>query len=715
MIPDPTLEREGAGKKRGGVRLPRQPRSLAVVFFGTTEQRVEAVAVAIIILAGLGYWTYTGVKESLEGVRTASLRTVLESKVAALDVWAGTKRVEAERWAGDPAVVDPVRRLHAAARAGATREALWASPERERVVKALAPFFADRENVAANVVDREGRILATRVEEYGGRRVGASTLADLAPVFRGQGRLISPRPEAERVPRARAHEFPRPIVWFAAPVRDADGQVIAALELGTYADTRFAGILGFSGLVDASATADAYAFDDSGLLLTEPRHAAALRGAGVLPEGARGAAFGVKLRDPGRDLTQGEPRPDDLDERPLTMVVERAIRSRSDADPRSRHGVLLEPHRNYVGRDVISAWQWLPAYDIGVAVEVDTEEAYAPLRYLTIAVQIIFAMLVLAVAVALASTFSVASMRRETRQLGQYRLEAQIAEGGQATVHRAFHALLRRPTAVKILKRHLATDELVARFEREVQLASSLVHPATVEIFDYGRTRDGTFFYVMEYIDGITLAELLEKDGPQPVPRVAHILKQVCESLREAHGKGFVHRDIKPGNVMLCERGGVADVVKVLDFGLIKDIYATDTRDITQYATVLGTPLFMAPERLRDPADADARADIYAVGAVAFLLLTGKRVFEAPNDLELKRQILEVEAPRVTQATDRPVPKALDDLVARCLAKDRADRPQHVDELIAVCAQLLREHPWTQDAAARWWQDFYAGREAAAT
>jgi serine/threonine-protein kinase len=364
---------------------------------------------------------------------------------------------------------------------------------------------------------------------------------------------------------------------------------------------------------------------------------------------------------------------------------------------------------------VISAWQWLPAYDIGVAVEVDTEEAYAPLRYLTVAVQVLFAMLVLAVGVALASTFSVASMRRETRQLGQYRLEKQIAEGGQATVHRAFHALLRRPTAVKILKRHLATDELIARFEREVQLASSLVHPATVEIFDYGRTRDGTFFYVMEYIDGITLAELLEKDGPQPVPRVAHIVKQVCESLREAHGKGFVHRDIKPGNVMLCERGGVADVVKVLDFGLIKDIYATDTRDITQYATVLGTPLFMAPERIRDPADADARADVYAVGAVAFLLLAGKRVFEAPNDVELKRLILEVDAPRVTRATDRPIPEVLDDLVARCLAKDRADRPQRVDELIAVCAQLLREHPWTQDAAARWWQDYYAGREAAAT
>jgi serine/threonine-protein kinase len=708
-----TLEKRAEESDRG-FRLPRQRRPLAVVFFGTTEQRVEAVALAIIILAGLGYWTYTGVKESLEAVRTASLRTVLEAKVGALDVWVGTKRAEAERWAADPAVVEPVRRLHAAARAGAGREALWASPERERFVRALAPFFADRENVAANVVDREGRILATRVEEHEGQLVGASTLADLAPVFKGQARLISPRPEAERVPRARGHEFARPIVWFAAPLRDADGAVIAALELGTYADTRFAGILGLAGLGDAAGGPDAYAFDDSGLLLTEPRHAAVLRDAGVIPAGASGAAFGVRLRDPGRELTPGDGRPGDLDERPLTAIVERAIVSRSHADPRARQGVILEPYRSYTGQSVIGAWQWLAAYDLGIAIEVPVAEAYAPIRYLTTAFYIVFAMLVVAVAVALASTFSVAHLSRDARQVGPYRLEEQIAEGGMAYVYRAVHALLKRPTAIKILKSHLATDELIARFEREVRLASRLEHPSTVEIFDYGRARGGTFYYAMEYVDGITLDQLLARDGPQPVPRVAHILKQVCESLREAHGKGLVHRDVKPGNIMLCERGGESDVVKVLDFGLIKDVRATDTRDITQYARLLGTPLFMAPERIRDPADADARADIYAVGAVAFMLLTGERVFDAPNELELARQITELEAPRLARVARQPIPAALDELVARCLAKDRADRPQRVDELVAAFAQLLREQPWSQDAAARWWQDFNAAREAAA-
>ena len=710
MLPEPTVERRDPDAPKG---LPRQRRSLAVVFFGTTEQRVEAVAIAVLILGGLGYWTYTGVKRSLEEVRTASLRAVLESKVDALRVWAGTKRAEAERWAADPEVGEAVRRLEAQSRAGAKREALWASPARVQFVNALAPFFVDRDSVAINAVDREGRIIATRVESHIGARVGPSVLADLAPVFKGETRFISPRPERERIPEVGRSAYDRPIAWFASPVRASDGRIIAALELGLYADTRFAGLFGLGWLTESESTVEGYAFDESGLLLTKARYFLQLRDAGLLPPGATTAAFNVRLRDPGVELMRGELPPPDLGARALTPLVERAIASRTDADSRAHEGVLLEPYRNYVGLEVIGAWRWLPEYDMGIAVEVSRDEAYAPIRYLTVAFQVVFAMLVIAVAVALGSTFSVAQLRREERQLGVYRLEGKIDEGGMATVHRAVHALLRRPTALKILKPHLATDELIARFEREVQLASRLEHPSTIEIFDYGRTRDGTFFYAMEYIDGITLAKLVDQDGAQAVSRVAHILKQVCESLREAHAKGLIHRDIKPANVMLCERGGESDVVKVLDFGLIKDVRATDTRDITQYARLLGTPTYMAPERIRNPSEAAPTVDVYAVGALAFYLLTGKRVFDAPNELELARQVLEVEAPRVSAAAKQPVPKAIDDLVARCLAKDAADRPQRVEELIAVFAAALQAHPWTQEAAARWWHDFRGGQEAA--
>ena len=715
MSSDPTIERR-APEAPGVRKAPaRQRRSLAVVFFGTTGQRVEAVAIAVLILAGVGYWTYTGIKRSIEVASTASLRAVLESKVDALELWVATKRAEVERWAADPEVVESVRRLDAVSRAGAARETLWASSARTLFVKTLAPFFADRDSVAINAVDRDGRILATRVEPHIGVRVGPSVLADLAPVFKGESRFVSPRPESERIPEVKKSAYTRPIVWFAAPVRAPDGRVIAALELGIYAEARFTSIFGLSWLTDSESTVDAYAFDDAGLLLTKSRYFPQLSAAGMLPPDANTAAFNLRLRDPGTDLTERLARPDDLDERPLTTLVTRAIESRSATDSGARDGVLLEPYRNYFGREVIGAWRWLPEYDIGIAVEVARDEAYAPMRYLTTAFFAIFALLVAAVAVALGQTFSVAELGREVRQLGQYRLEAKIEEGGMATVHRAVHALLKRPTAIKILKPHLATDELIARFEREVQLASRLEHPATVEIFDYGRTRDGTFYFAMEYIDGLTLAKLVERDGAQPPARVAHVLKQVCESLREAHAKGFVHRDVKPQNIMLCERGGEFDVVKVVDWGLIKDVHSNDdTRDITQFARLLGTPVYMSPERLRDPAFADPLIDVYGLGAVAYFLLTGKRLFDAPNEYDLQRMVLEVDAPRASSTAPRPVPPPLDALVARCLEKDRAARPQSVDEVIDVFNAFLREQPWSQDEAAGWWQEYRAVQEAAA-
>jgi serine/threonine-protein kinase len=497
------------------------------------------------------------------------------------------------------------------------------------------------------------------------------------------------------------------VLRFAAPVRAAGGEIVAALAVAVRADGRFARLLAPGGDGDGGAAGDAYAFDGEGTLLTEARYREALRTAGAL---ASGGGFGVRLRDPGRDLVAAPGAVADLAQRPLTRLAAEALAARGAADPGARAGVLLTPYPNYAGRPVVGAWRWLPEHRLGVAVELASTEAYAPLRHFAVAIQVIFGALALALAVALGAAVVLAALRREERRLGPYRLESVIEEGGMATVHRAEHALLKRPTAVKILKPHLASDELIARFEREVTLASRLQHPATVEIFDFGRTRDGTFYYAMEFIDGVNLAQLVERDGAQPVARVAYVLRQVCESLREAHAKGLVHRDVKPQNIMLCERGGESDVVKVLDWGLIKDVRATGTRDITQYARVLGTPAYMAPERVRDPAQADPLVDIWGLGAVAFLLLTGRRLFDAPNDFELQRLILEVDAPRVSAQASQAIPASLDALVERCLAKDPTQRVQRVDDLLEGFDALLREWPWTQEEARRWWRDWPAPR-----
>jgi serine/threonine-protein kinase len=294
---------------------------------------------------------------------------------------------------------------------------------------------------------------------------------------------------------------------------------------------------------------------------------------------------------------------------------------------------------------------------------------------------------------------------REAPRLGQYTLETKIGEGGMATVFLARHALLKRPNAVKILKRHLANDEVIARFEREVQLASRLSHPNTVEIYDYGRTRGGDFYYVMEYLEGVSLAELVAAHGAVPPARAVYILRQICAALREVHDQGLVHRDIKPDNIMLCRRGGEYDVVKVLDFGIVKNIDHPQTRDITRFVHVLGAPLYMAPERLANPADVDARSDIYSVGAVGYYLLAGRALFEHTTDAELAQQIRYAPPQPPSAHAPQPLPREFDELIVKCLAKARGERPQSVAELLSALDQLATGLPWSSGAAESWWRE----------
>jgi serine/threonine-protein kinase len=270
-------------------------------------------------------------------------------------------------------------------------------------------------------------------------------------------------------------------------------------------------------------------------------------------------------------------------------------------------------------------------------------------------------------------------------------------------VYAARHDLLKRPTAVKLLKPSRSTDEMTARFEREAQLASQLSHPNMVEIYDYGRASDGSLYYAMEYLEGETIGKLVLESGPLPVARAIHCLRQVCAGLAEAHGKGMVHRDVSPTNIMVCHYGGEYDFAKILDFGLVKRVSEPNSHTITRTLRILGTPLYMAPERLRDPADVDARADIYAVGAVAFFMVTGRKVFDAADELALTTKILNEPAPRAAALAPQSVPPALDALVAACLEKRREDRPQRIGDVLAVLEALSRELPWTQaDAQAAW-------------
>jgi len=291
---------------------------------------------------------------------------------------------------------------------------------------------------------------------------------------------------------------------------------------------------------------------------------------------------------------------------------------------------------------------------------------------------------------------------REARRLGQYTLEEKLGEGGMGAVYRARHAMLRRPTAIKLLPPEKAGQAALERFEREVQLTARLSHPNTVAVFDYGRTPDGVFYYAMEYLDGINLEVLVREDGPQPPARVAHVLHQVASALVEAHGIGLVHRDVKPENILLCERGGIPDVAKVVDFGLVKDLErggaALSRADIVQ-----GTPLYLSPEAITAPDRVDARGDLYSLGAVGYYMVTGQHVFSGATLVEVCSHHLHTAPEPPSARLGRPVPPALEAILLACLEKDPARRP--------ASALLLREAlcaapgvgEWSEDEARAWW------------
>ncbi|MEO8549625.1 MAG: serine/threonine-protein kinase [Kofleriaceae bacterium] len=294
---------------------------------------------------------------------------------------------------------------------------------------------------------------------------------------------------------------------------------------------------------------------------------------------------------------------------------------------------------------------------------------------------------------------------REARRFGQYVLERKIGEGGMGVVYRATHAMLRRPAAIKLLLKDRASETDLVRFEREVQLTSHLAHPNTISIFDYGRTSDGVFYYVMEYLDGLDLQRLVDQYGPVEPDRAIHILAQICGALAEAHARGLIHRDIKPANIVLTERPDEADVVKVVDFGLVKSFAGNLAESATDAIT--GTPLYMAPEAFARPDTIDGRSDLYAVGAVGYFLLTGQHVFEAATVLEVcSKHMLEVPVPPSVRL-GKHVPADLEAVVLRCLAKDRDARPPSATALRAellACAHAAND----QVSARDWWLAHHA-------
>jgi eukaryotic-like serine/threonine-protein kinase len=309
--------------------------------------------------------------------------------------------------------------------------------------------------------------------------------------------------------------------------------------------------------------------------------------------------------------------------------------------------------------------------------------------------------------IAVVGVHTIGTLRREAfaaRQLGQYRLKQRLGSGGMGEVYLAEHQMMKRPCAVKLIRPEKAGDpRMLARFEREVRATAKLSHWNSIDIYDYGRTADGTFYYVMEFLPGHNIGEMVEEYGPIPPARAVYLMDQVCGALTEAHGIGLVHRDIKPANIFCAYRGGVFDVVKLLDFGLAKPTMdSSQDAGLTLAGQVTGSPLFMSPEQATADDSVDARSDIYSLGAVMYYMLTGQPPFVNDNPLKvmIAHASQEVAPPRQINSE---LPVELEEIVLRCLEKDPEHRYQDVTALRTALCDLVLDDTWSSDLAAQWW------------
>jgi serine/threonine-protein kinase len=301
---------------------------------------------------------------------------------------------------------------------------------------------------------------------------------------------------------------------------------------------------------------------------------------------------------------------------------------------------------------------------------------------------------------------TIGTLRREAfaaKQLGQYRLVKRLGVGGMGEVFLAEHQLMKRPCAIKLIRPEKAGDPTVLkRFELEVRATATLSHWNSVAIYDYGHAKCGTFYYVMEYLPGMNMAEVVERFGPMPAGRVIYLLRQACDALHEAHRAGIIHRDIKPANIFCAERGGAYDVVKVLDFGLAKPMGTSGSPNLTREGTITGSPHYMSPEQVLGEGRLDARSDIYSLGAVAYFLVTGRPPFDESHTMKVLFAHAN-QPPTPPSQLGIDIPQDVEQVILRCLAKKTDDRYQDARQLLAALDACRDATTWNRDDASRWW------------
>jgi eukaryotic-like serine/threonine-protein kinase len=656
-----------------------------------------------VLLVVLGWWVNRTVEAKAREQLAARIITIRNADVTALKVWLKYQEGNAQIIAGMEPVKRLARELLSLAESPNQEAALLQSNAIKELRTYLIPRLRTYDYAGFFLVTRSGSVAGADQDAPVGKPLGGYRAEFFDRVLStGDASVSVPYRSPLMLTDSKGElKTGLPTMFAAAQLTDDKGVPIGSLGLRIRPELDLTEILS---VAQSGETGETYAFDENGLFLSLSRFDDDLKRIGLLADLAEAqSVLTLEVRDPQVDMTKGDRPPQRRQDQPLTRMAQDAISGNTGLD--------VKGYRDYRGVPVVGAWTWLPNYGFGVATEIDVAEAYRQLYTLRSVFWTLFGVSI-AASVFMFAFMTIAERRRieaqravlAARQLGQYSLEEKLGSGGMGTVYRAKHALLRRPTAVKLLDIDKVSDNAIARFEREVQMTSRLNHPNTIAIYDYGRTPEGIFFYAMEFLDGMNLDDLVVRYGPQPEGRVISILEQVCGSLAEAHGIGLIHRDIKPANIILNHRGGQYDVVKVLDFGLVKSL-RDDEREATLTAagSLAGTPLYLSPEAIERPDTVDARSDIYAIGAVGYFLLTATPLFRGASIMEICLHHLKTQPEPPSKRLGHPVSARLEAIILKCLAKSLEDRPQSASDLAKELSRCDGADDWPLEAAEEWW------------
>ena len=363
-----------------------------------------------------------------------------------------------------------------------------------------------------------------------------------------------------------------------------------------------------------------------------------------------------------------------------------------------------EPYSNYTGEKVVGAWRWIAEWRMGVIVEENAAVAFAPSRLVRFSFLLLGGILSITAFLAAAKIANNSTAEHvAVHPLSRYDVISELGSGGMGVVYRGRHLQLGRDVALKLLRSDRHSDDDRLRFDREAKLAASLSSPHSVMIYDYGHSDQGEAFCVMQFLRGLTLQEVVARSGHQSVGRVLTILRQICDALAEAHAMQLMHRDIKPQNVMLSMDPSVGDWAVVFDYGLAKPLEPEADAFQTSETIWSGTPMYMAPERFREPTKMDPRSDLYSIGCVAYYLLAGRPPFIESEPESLFSLILIEQPIGIAIHRGEEIDKEVSDLVLKCMAKDLDSRFSTVAELAREIDRLRIHQEWSVDQAKVWW------------